>query len=299
MLGRVRGRLPAVLCAGAMTMAVAAGCGDDGDSTAKEDQAEVSAARESPDTFVMRMAKLIETTTSKKDCGELDKLNVRSVIDFGCPASKELRKSMRSFEVVGAEEYGTGAIVDYKSGAAKDGAAIVMFLAPSASWGVSRFGVVTKPSTGTSDAKHRAGYAKAVEMYLSAVRERDCDAYVSVTFNGGDKKSEVCKNVFPGTKKLTQFLERNPDAKPRYEGGNAAYGFSSLEITKPKSQSFTISIARATAESPQPYVVLDVTQSPTAAQQKAVRASKQAQDSDQPETSPSRKVEGDPNTLTN
>ncbi len=213
---------------------------------------------------------------------------------FPCPASKDLRKSMGRFEAVGVKEYGTGAVVDYKSGAVKKGAAIVLFVSADRGWGISQFGVLTKPSTETSDEESRDGYAEAVEEFLTAVRERDCESYVAVTFNGDDSKEFVCEETFPGTKGLAKRLKADPGAEPRYEGGNESYGFYSLETRKPKPENITISIAKANAKGPRPYVVLDVTPAPTSAQQaQARKAFKKNRDNpkpDQPETSPSRKA---------
>lgn len=269
------------LCVGAMAATVAAGCGGgDDESTANDEPVEVSAASEPAKVFAERMAKLLETTTAKKDCAPLEQIVSRSATQLPCPAPKKFRDSMASFEIVGAEEYGTSAIVDYKSGNVKEGAAIVLAVAPDRGWGVSRFGILTKPSTETSDAENREGYAKAVDEFLTSVRERDCDAYVAVTFNGDKKKDEVCKDVFPATSKLAKTLEANPDAKPRYEGGNETYGFYTLEVAKPKRVNYTISMAEADSDKkgPRPFVVLDVTESPTAFQQKqARRAFRQSQ----------------------
>jgi hypothetical protein len=276
-----------------MAVAVAAaGCGGGDDaSTAKDEPVEVSVASEPLKPFIMRMTKLLETTTAKKDCGELESITVRSVTQFACPAPQELRRSMARFEVVGAEEYGTGGIVDYKSGKIKDGAAIVLFVAPNRNWAIGRFGVITKPSTNTSDAKSRAGYAKAVDKYLAAIRERDCDAYFSVTYNGNDKRDAVCKKTFAATKKMATLLKSNPDAAPHYEGGNGTYGFYSLETRKPDPANVTISLIKASPKSAEPFVVLDIAPSPTAAEQKSAEKAfrqKQRQKSSQ-DMSPSSK----------
>jgi hypothetical protein len=252
-----------------MAAAVAVGCGGgDDESTAKDEPVEVSAAGEPAKTFISRLAKLIETSTSAKDCAELEQINSRSATRFPCPAPQDLRKSMRRFEVVGAEEYGTGAVVDYKSGQIKDGAAIVLFVAPDRNWGVGRFGVVSEPSTETSDEDSREGYAKAVDKYLTAVRERDCDAYFDIKFNGDDKKDVVCKQSFLDTQNLGALLKSNPGVEPRYAGGNESYGFYSLETSKPILSNVTISVAKASEKSSVPYVVLDVTPAPTTALQK-------------------------------
>jgi hypothetical protein len=186
---------------------------------------------------------------------------------------------MKRFAVVGAKEYGTGAVIDYKSGSVKDGAAITLFVAADRNWGVGRFGIITKPSTETTDAKSRAGYRKAVDEYLAAVRKRDCDAYVSLTFNGNDQKDVVCKETFPATADLAKRLKANSDAVLTYEGGNKSFGFYSLETAKPTPSNLTISVAKATSKAPKPYIVLDVTPSPTGAQQKkAAEAFEEKQD---------------------
>lgn len=302
MLRGVRGRVSAALCVGAIAMATGAvGCGDDDDGSGGG-EVKAAVASESAEGFIKRMTKSLETATTKRDCTELEQINARSASRFTCPAQKKLRESMARFEVVGVEEYGPGAVVDYKSGSVKDGAAIVMFVGPEREWGIGRFGILSEPSTDTSDEDSRDGYAKAVDEFLTSVRERDCDAYVAITFNGDDKKDVVCKQSFPNTKPLAKLLKNNPGVEPRYEGGNESYGFYSLEIPKPKPVSFTISIAKASAKGPRPFVVLDVTPGPTAAQrqaaQKALERNRKT-NPNQPETSESRKVEGDPNTLTN
>lgn len=307
MLRGIRGRLAAGLCIVAATtaMAIVAGCGEDDETSAAGERAKPSAAFEPASVFVDRLAKLIETSRSRTDCSELDQINARSATRFTCPAAMDFRKSMERFKVVGIDEYGTGAVVDYKSGASKDGAAIALFVAPDRSWAVGRFGIYSKPSTDTSDEESRDGYAKAVEEFLTAVRERDCDTFVAVIFNANqEKKDAICKDSLPRTRFLAKRLEANPGAEPRYEGGNEAYGFYSLELPKPKpAASFTISVAKAIAKGPRPYVVLDATPAPTLDQrraaQKALQKNQAAPNAGQPETSPSRKVEGDPNTLTN
>jgi hypothetical protein len=262
--------LPGVCAVVAMCgAAVAGGCGDDSDSDAK-DTVTFAAADEPPEAFVKRLTKLLETTTATRECAELTAINSRSVTRFPCPPPKTLRNSMKSFEVVGAEDYGSGGVVDYKSGQVKDGASILLFVGVDRSWALSRFGVVAGKTVGTSDEKSRDGYEGAVDGYLEAIRTRDCDAYFDLTYNDSAPKKAVCKQAFPTTKALAKRLKADPAAKPKYEGGNASFGFYSLETQKPKPQNMTISIAKATGKSAQPYVILDVTPSPTAADQKKV-----------------------------
>jgi hypothetical protein len=248
----------------------AVGCGDDGESTAAPQTPRWEESSEPSKAFAERLAKLLETATTPKDCAEIEQINARSFTRFSCPADKALRKSMAKFEVVGAEEYGTGAIVDYESSATKDGAAMVLFVSPDRQWGVGRFGVLTKPSTSSSDEETRAGFDKAVAGYLAAVRERDCSAFFDVTFFGGASEEQVCETAFPQTKRVAKWLRANPSAEPVYEGGNGTYGFYTFETKKPKPANSTISVVRE-SESSDKYEVLDLAPSPTAAEQRRIR----------------------------
>jgi len=259
-------------CGGALLVAIAAtGCGENDTQRAGSDRITYSEANEPPKPFIERIAKLLATASTKKDCVQLDATNERSTFRFECPAQKRLRRSMARFEVLGAAEYGTGAVVDYKSRKVENGA-ILLFVAPDRSWGISRFGILTKPSTKTSDDDSRQGYADILDDYLAAVRERDCDAYMDVAFTDGKKKEEVCQTIFATTEQLAKRLKQNPSAEPEYQGGNATYGFYTLETARPKAENSTFSIVRSPdPKSSRPYAVLDVVPSPTAADQRRVR----------------------------
>jgi hypothetical protein len=290
MYGRgMQSRSTASLCAALLVATVAiGGCGgDDGDSTAS-DRPRFSAATEPTHVFIRRMVNLLETTTVKKDCAQLEQINKRSYVRFPCPPAKELRDSMADFELVGAKEYGTGGVVDYRSGAAKDGAAIVLFVAPDRNWGISKFGLVTEPSTKSDDEDSREGFEAAVEDYLTAVRDRDCQAFQEATFiDPRLKKSEICTKALAGTKKLAERLNEHPRVEPRYEGGNASYGFFTFETTKP-DENLTISVLKAGAGDDASYQVLDVAPSPTSLEQETVRR--------QLEKEQKKKGSGRPNT---
>lgn len=289
MSGGAGRRMAAWLCGGLLLAASAmAGCGGGEDESAAKKKTRYSAATETPKTFVERVAKLLETTTKKADCPQLEEINSRSLSRFACPPGKDLRRSMASFEALGAEAYGTGAVVDYKSGKVKDGAAIVMFVAPNREWGIGRFGVVTPPSTEADDDDSRAGYEETLDDYLAAVRERDCKAFRDVAFTDA-KGKEVCETTFAATEDLARRLRANPSAEPEYEGGNASYGFFTLETQRPKPENSTISIVKSGKGSTASYVVLDVGPSPTAADQRRVleQFEEQQRRGDRPDMSPS------------
>jgi hypothetical protein len=263
---RSRAWLVVVLLLGSLSL-VSCG-GDDGDTEA--DEQKYSAADEPPRVFAERVAKLIATSTRKQDCAQLEE--IASLVTFACPTDKKLRKSMRSFRIVGAEEYGTGAVVDYESGESKDGAAITLFVTPDRKWGIGQFGVLTQPSTKTTDEESRAGFDRAVNEYLAAVRKRDCKAYTDVAYTRNVKKSEVCKVLFATTTDaLAKRLKADPAARPEYQGGNGTFGFYGIETKRPVPKNSTISVVRGEEDGKPSYVVLDVTLSPTAAVQRAAQ----------------------------
>ncbi len=271
MFGRIDARLLVLPVTAAALALGAVGCGGGDEESGEARQApQYSEGSEPAKVFAERMAKLLETTTTAKDCAQIEQMNARSFTRFPCPPDKARRRSMASFKIVGAKEYGTGAIVDYKSGAESDGAAMVLFVAPDRNWGIGRFGVLTKPSTASSDAETRAGFDKAVDTYLEAIRERDCAAYAGVVFANGASEKQVCKTLFPQTKRVAKWLKANPSAKPVYEGGNGTYGFYTFETQKPKPANSTISVVRE-SENSDKYEVLDLAPSPTAAEQRKIR----------------------------
>ncbi len=271
MSGGFAARLGLALCALAVAAGTSAGCGsDDGDDASSTNDARFSAATEPPKVFIRRMANLLATTTAQKDCAQLEEISQRSYYRFPCPPARELRSSMKEFEVVGAAEYGTGGVIDYRSGKVKKGATVVLYVAPDRNWGVSKFGVLTKPSTKSSDDDSRDGYQEAVEDYLAAVRQRDCKAFQDVAYVSPEiKPGEICSEVFAGTKKLAERMKAQPGAKPVYEGGNGTYGFFSFE-TPDTDENSTISVVRSRSGDNASYTVLDVTPSPTTAEQRRV-----------------------------
>lgn len=291
-------RLSCACMASAGIVAVAASaCGGDGEepSGANQPLPSESLAREPAQTFATRLAKLLETSTTKRDCGRLEAIGDRSAIEFPCPPGEGLRRSMTQFEVVGTEEYGTGAVVDYASGGSEDGAAMVLSIGAGRTWAVNRFAIITEPSTGTSDETSRAGFREAVDSYLTAVRERDCKAFAAVAVTVGVSSNRVCETAFRATRTLARSLRAEPAARPEYQGGNGTYGFFTLELRKPRPGRVTISAIRDRAKPSDDYLVLDVAPSPTVAQQReAIEAIERQlrKRGEEPETSPSRKADG-------
>lgn len=254
-----------LLCALVLASALATGCGDDGDSGGANQDETVSRslAHEPPRLFAERLAKLLVTIRGKDDCGDIGVINGRSIARFPCPPARSLVESMKKFKVTASGEYGTGAVVEYRSGAAPDGSTLLLYVSPGRRWAISRMGVVTDPSVGTSDEDTRAGYEKAVEDYLTAVRERDCDAFLKVAYTGSATGQKACRTVFADTKKLAKNINASPSAEPQYQGGNSTYGFYALETAKPERTVTTISVIRAGSGTDETYLVLDAAAPPS------------------------------------
>jgi hypothetical protein len=268
---------------------VVSGCGesDAGDGGGAERASLPPAANEPPAVFVRRLANLLETTEGKKQCEELNQITLRSYTGFPCPPPANLRKSMATFKMGAAAAYGTGGVVDYTSGGAKSGAAIVLTVDPSRRWSVMRFGIFGNPTVGTSDKDSKKGFDEAVDAYLKAVRERDCPGFSRVVLLSAADKAP-CKGEFASTKKLANKMTRNPEAEPEYIGGNKTFGFYALETRRPVPANVTIGVAHLGPKAGRPYQVLGASASPTAAEQ---RAKPKEQQEEEPERSKSRKAD--------
>jgi hypothetical protein len=238
-------RAAALLGAVLVLCAVATGCSsDDGDSEAAPDAPELSPRAQSAYDFAEELGRLQLRATSAKRCEELRAIDERSPFDLSCPVGDTSRQSLRYYKVRNAEAYGTGAIVDYQAAEQRIKASMVLSLTPEGEWSISRYGMLNLPAAGTSDKTTRAGYADIVDRYLKAVLRRDCEEFkeVAVTPRLGN---EPCGIELPQTKWLADLMKADPDAKPRYLGGNATYGFFALETDGPKPSYTTIGAYRA------------------------------------------------------
>lgn len=265
-------RLPLLILA--VAVFAIAGCGDDSSGESNAPAAETSDSgdattagtatppKDSPAAFASQLSELVAAAKTKRDCKALNAINRRSVYGFACPSSAEVRESLARFEVVDAARYGTGGVVDYKSGRSPDGATMLTFLAPNGKWATNRFGILTDPTVGTSDEDDRSGYEKAALGYLKAVQERDCDAYNNYALGSTDDDKVVCKEDFPRTQGLARLIEGNPGAKPEYLGGNGTFGFLRLKTASPTPRAFTISVLDTPPGSVNPYVVMDAVAAP-------------------------------------
>jgi len=259
-----------VAVAVAATLASCGGADSSGDTTSAD--APESLAIRPADEFVRRLATLLKSSVKKPDCDEIALIDSRSNVTIPCPAPVELRQEMGTLRVRGSEEHGPAAVIDYRTNSEWDGATVLAVVAPDRFWTIARFGLPAAGSIGTSDADSRDGFEDTVERYLAAVRERDCEAFLTVTRTDGLSGSEACKRLFEPTKRVAKRLRSDPEAQPTYVGGNATFGFFVLETTKPKPEATVISVGLLAEDGGEPtYQVLDLAATMPAEEQRKVR----------------------------
>jgi hypothetical protein len=244
-------------------------CGDDdgGDADAKSGGETPAAARlpeakQSPAAFARELADLVAESVTRRECKQLDAINLRSVYRFPCPQPENVRADLAFLKVRDAASYGTGAVVDYRSEEAPRGASMVLFLGPDRQWGIGHYNLITEASAESSDEESREGYAEAIAAYLEAVRERDCKGYTQWAAIRADDVKAACKGELARFKPLTEMLKRNPDDKPEYLGGSETYGFYRLEVDEPRPAYMTFTIFKTPKGSLRPYLVQPPTFAP-------------------------------------
>lgn len=253
----------------AMTVAIcplAVGCGDEsnGDPRAETPAAaRAPDAKQSPEAFARDLAELVANTTRRKDCKPLDAINARSFYRFPCPSLDSVRTEMTFLKVLNGATYGTGAVLEYKSGETPPGGGtMVLFLAPNREWGLSRFNLITESSADSSDEDSRAGYERTATGYLRAIRERDCKGYTDYAAIQSRTPAAACKRELPATEPIARILRANPDSKPQYLGGSKDFGFFSLELEEPKPAYYTMGVFKTPDGSLRPFLVQFLTFAP-------------------------------------
>jgi hypothetical protein len=256
----------AVMATAAVAATLATGCDGDAESDGDGDAQSAAAVdapkgKGSPRAVTDRLVRLLVEAENKQDCKEVELVNDRSLYTLACPPRKALRESLRKFEVTGAATFGSGAVIDYRSGAVPDGASATLFVGPKGEWGISRFGLLYGRTVGTRDGPRRAAFDRAVDGYLRAVGARDCKLYRkhAATIDSTPKKG--CEDEFRRTSAIGGAIAINGGAQPRYLGGNRILRFYGVTLRKPRPSYFTLSVIEAST-SPPTVVVLDAAPGP-------------------------------------
>jgi hypothetical protein len=213
------------------------GCGDDADGDPPAPEPDTPAA------VVAEMAATLAAADRKSDCHSIDELNELSAYELPCPLERPSKASMATLEVVDAEAFGDGAVVDYT--ARDDGeATILLARAPSGGWGISRYGLTYGHSVGSDDARFRTGYLDTIEEYLDGLERRRCATFLRTAVVTSDDDAYVCRVDFPATERIAEVLAANPGAELDYLGGNARYGFARLTTTRPRTRQWVLSAVK-------------------------------------------------------
>jgi len=257
-MGGLRWRLLVVGLA--LCCAVAGGCG--GDESADSEAGQILVRPGSPEEVAMTLAETIPDAVRKRDCEEVAEINARSRTRFLCPPLLGNSDGLRRFELTGSARFGVmRAVLDYRSKSVPDGATMILFRNADGEWAITRAGLLPRSEASSPDAD-RAERRAALERFLAAVRERDCDAWRD---NAGAIHRDpqiVCREEFPSTRGLARLLAANAGVEPRYVGGSGSFGFFDWSIAKPEPRRFSFALVETAEGALRPYVVLDYAEGP-------------------------------------
>lgn len=124
--------------------------------------------KETLQAFEARLAAAIASPT----CRGYRALN--NLIPPGCD---EVKKRFTGIRFTGAEQYGTGAVVDATAPVLPAGITFTLGLAPDGRWKIFN-GYGTRQRTAETRANDQIPFDTAAQGWLDAVRNRNCDQYV-------------------------------------------------------------------------------------------------------------------------
>jgi hypothetical protein len=242
---------------------VGCGGGKDDDEHQTPAAADAPTAKGSPEAVIEQIAATLATAKKKKQCKAVEKINERSIQGLACPAPPKFRKSMRDLKVTDVGVYGSGAVVDYRSGGAPNGGSATLYVNRDKQWSIGRFGLLYGPTVGSEDGPSRAGFDRTMNSYLKAVHKRNCKQFRRYAATSSDKPRQVCDDEFPRTALLGLALKENKRAKPQYLGGNETIGFYNLRIGGALPAYYTFSVIAVDApKNKHSFLVLNVGNGP-------------------------------------
>jgi len=246
-----------------------AGCG--GDDEKESASTPAPAAKPPPQApqpkqDIAEFARLLETAITSPGCpGLKTKVNKPDVggVALTCPADDaRVAKALAGYETTGTETYGSGAVIDYIAAEAPEGGTWELSLGGDGTWVLDSGSITAEKTVGTV-LESRVGYERALDGFLDAVREGNCDGFVRYALTTRRDKAEACARELPFYDGLATALQADPDAAPFFIGGNARYAFYGLETSKPEPAYRTATVVRTTAEgAEEPYLVARTKQGP-------------------------------------
>ena len=180
-----------------------------------------------------------------------------------CPADDpEIKKAFAGYETTGSATYGTGAVIDYSSGEASEGGTWELSLGSDGTW-VLDAGTITQQKTAGTELARPEGFQLALDRFLDAVRQGDCDGFFRYSVTTAQDKRAACKQELPLYDNLAKALKADPEAEPAFFGGNSRYAFYGLETAGPNPAYRTVTVLKTAAGSDEPYLVARTKLGPT------------------------------------
>jgi hypothetical protein len=215
-----------------VALAALAGCGDSSGASegSDEESGAVPEATETADEFAQRYVDAV-TAATKGDCDPVDEFNEQSTWGIACPV--EDKDTFADLEVVDAEEYGTGVLVDLTTKAYPKGYTIVAALNEDGRYyeikdDVAELAGFEFPQVGSApeDTETRE---ETLADYVTAIREEDCDTWFEIAFTPTSDKEKECKFEFGPKAVAADELNADPDAQPELLGETDGFAFYGLE----------------------------------------------------------------------
>ena len=260
---------PFALLSIAVCLAVA-GCGgdDDGNEGGSGDARASDPASQAPEPEqdIEEFAQLLETAVTSPGCeGLTTKVNKpkEGGIEIACPAEvAKVGKAYAGYKTLGAESYGTGAVIDYEAAEAPNGGTWELSLGGDGTWVIDA-GKITEDETVGTELGSRRGFDRVLDRFLTAVRDGDCDSFFRYAETFAEDKQEACRDELPFYDALATALAASPDEGPFFLGGNQRYAFYGLETTKPKPAYRTVTLERTVEGAGEAYRVARTKLGPT------------------------------------
>jgi hypothetical protein len=146
------------------------------------------------------------------------------------PSCAEVKKRFARIRFTGAEQYGTGAVVDATAPVLPAGITLTLGLAADDRWKIfNAYG--TRVRTAETRAHDLIPFDTAAQGWLDAIRNRNCDQYVhyaQIDEQGG--RQELCDAHFADPSIVAPDLRSAKSADVELLGGNARVQFYALRF---------------------------------------------------------------------
>lgn len=223
--------LPVAAFIAAIAVAGCGGGGGDGDaSSTVAEQSGPPEATETVEEFADRLD-AASAASAALDCDAVDEFNKGAGQQLPC--SKKFAYAFEGLEVTGSKDLGSAAVVDITDGEFPDGASIVAAIHEDGRYRVvgnyapSTIGLAVDQTT--TEPEDQDLRDEAVDTYVEATREKDCDAYFDIALTPTQNKPKECELQFDPNSQIQPQLAAAPDAEPGSLGGTEAFGFHELD----------------------------------------------------------------------